>query len=50
MGKRFEYFYYMIKESDKIQPVVPSHVEYWEKFKLKNIWEVLLRIDPHSLL
>ncbi len=36
MGKRFVYFYFMKKEPDKIQSVVPLHVEYWKKCALSG--------------
>jgi uncharacterized protein YciI len=36
MGKRFAFFYFMKKEPDKIQIVVPSHIEYWEKCNLRT--------------
>ena len=36
MGKRFVYFYFMKKEPEKIQSVVPLHVEYWRQCDLKG--------------
>ncbi len=36
MGKRFVYFYFMRIEPDKIQSVVPLHVEYWGNRNLKE--------------
>ncbi len=30
MKKQFAYFYFMKKNPDKIQQVVPAHVEYWK--------------------
>ena len=36
MGKRFVYFYIMKKEPEKIQSVVPLHVEYWRQGDLKG--------------
>ena len=36
MTKRFAYFYLMKQEPEKVQQVVPAHVEYWEKFKSQN--------------
>ncbi len=34
MKKQFVVFYFMKKELEKIQKVVPSHVEYWKKRNL----------------
>jgi uncharacterized protein YciI len=36
MTKRFAYFYLMKQEPEKVQQVVPAHVEYWEKFISQN--------------
>ena len=36
MAKQFAYFYFMKQESDKIQSVVPLHVEYWKKSNLSG--------------
>ncbi len=36
MKKQFVVFYFMKKEPEKIQKVVPSHVEYWKKRNLKK--------------
>jgi uncharacterized protein YciI len=36
MKKRFAYFYLMKREPEKIQQIVPLHVEYWGKYKSKN--------------
>jgi hypothetical protein len=36
MTKRFAYFYLMKREPEKIQQIVPLHVEYWGKYKSKN--------------
>jgi uncharacterized protein YciI len=36
MGTRLAYFYFMKKEADKIQSVVPLHVEYWRQRNLKG--------------
>jgi uncharacterized protein YciI len=36
MKKRFAYFYLMKREPEKIQQVVPAHVEHWRKYKSDN--------------
>ncbi len=36
MKKQFVVFYFMKKEPEKIQKVVPLHVEYWKKRNLKK--------------
>jgi uncharacterized protein YciI len=36
MAKQFAYFYFMKQEPDKIQSVVPLHVEYWKKGNLSG--------------
>ena len=36
MTKRFAYFYLMKRDPEKIQQVVPAHVEYWGKYKSEN--------------
>ncbi len=45
MKKQFVVFYFMKKEPEKIQKVVPSHVEYWKKRNLRSIEEALFLID-----
>lgn len=34
MSRRIIYFYFMKKEPEKIQSIVPLHIEYWKKLKL----------------
>jgi len=36
MPKRFVYFYFMKNEPDRIQEIVPSHINYWKASKLEN--------------
>lgn len=34
--KTFIFFYFMKKEPEKIQNIVPSHVDFWERKKLDH--------------
>jgi uncharacterized protein YciI len=36
MTKHFAYFYLMKREPEKIQQVVRTHIEYWDKHKSEN--------------
>ena len=33
---RFIYFYFNRKSPDKLEPVVPAHVQYWHQANLSN--------------
>lgn len=36
MKKRFAYFYFMKNDPEKIQQVVPLHINYWKECDFKN--------------
>ncbi len=37
MKKLFAFFYFIKKEPEKIKSIVPLHIEYWRKLRLRVI-------------